>query len=259
MDSYWMSTVNVPESANASGAEVCNSCSGVTPCIVMKNDGVLYHQVLSFSPEHWTKVVLQEHAAVGRGLSSVLEVQHGAVPPHQCHTPQWSPPSSGDQDKTTTLGTELHHSSWQCKEWHRCCHGPLELLVMGDSGTATVLTRYESMRLRSLLQIERTTARDPVQHKRWTYLCYRAANTVHQQRGCAHGVRRLPNIWQKVINKGGRLHPRYINVVRLWIKPYQKYRAAAIILLSNPCIYERNENAFSCYVYIYCLRCIILS
>ena len=33
--------------------------------IDMKNDGVSYHQVSSFSPEHWKKVVLQEHAVVG--------------------------------------------------------------------------------------------------------------------------------------------------------------------------------------------------
>ena len=39
--------------------------SGVTTCIVMNNSGVLYHQVSSFSPERWTKVVLQERAAVG--------------------------------------------------------------------------------------------------------------------------------------------------------------------------------------------------
>ena len=32
------------------------------------------------------------------------------------------------------------------------------------------LTRYESMRLRSLRLSERTTARDTVQHKRWIYL-----------------------------------------------------------------------------------------
>ena len=31
--------------------EVYGSSSGVTPCIVMKNVGVLYHQVSSFSPE----------------------------------------------------------------------------------------------------------------------------------------------------------------------------------------------------------------
>ena len=51
MDAYQVSTVDVPESPIASGArDLCNS-SGVTPCIIMKNDGVLYHQVSSFSPE----------------------------------------------------------------------------------------------------------------------------------------------------------------------------------------------------------------
>ena len=56
--------VDVPESPIVSGARVRDSSSNVTPCIVMKNDGVLYHQVLSFSPERWTKVVLQECAVV---------------------------------------------------------------------------------------------------------------------------------------------------------------------------------------------------
>ena len=42
-----------------------DSISGETPCIVMKND-VLYHKVSSFSPERWTKVVLQERAEVCR-------------------------------------------------------------------------------------------------------------------------------------------------------------------------------------------------
>ena len=41
------------------------------------------------------------------------------------------------QEKTTTLGgTEPHHSSWQCKESHRCCHGPLVPLAVGDSVTS---------------------------------------------------------------------------------------------------------------------------
>ena len=89
----------------------------------------------------------------------------------------WTP------EKTTTLGgTEPHHSSWQCKESHHRCHGPLAPLEMENSGTSTVLTRYEFMRLSSLHQSERATARDPVQHKRWTYPCYRAVNTEHQQR-----------------------------------------------------------------------------
>ena len=38
-----------------------------------------------------------------------------------------------NQEKTTTLcGTEPHHSSWQFKESHRCCHWPLAPLEMGD-------------------------------------------------------------------------------------------------------------------------------
>ena len=61
----------------------------------------------------------------------------------------------------------------------------------------------ESMRLRSLCRSERTTARDPVQHKIWIYPCYRAVNTEHYKNGRTGGARRLPNIWQKVINKGG--------------------------------------------------------
>ena len=68
-------------------------------------------------------------------------------------------------------GTEPHHSSRQCKESHHCCcHGPLVPLVMGNSRTSNILTLRESMQLWSLHQSERTTARDPVLHKKWTYL-----------------------------------------------------------------------------------------
>ena len=89
------------------------------------------------------------------------------------------PPSSGAQEKTTSVGrTEPLHSSWQCKESHFCCcRGPLALLALVESGTFTVLIQYESMLLLSLRQSERTTVRDPVQHKRWTYPCYKAVNT----------------------------------------------------------------------------------
>ena len=44
--------------------KVRDSSSGMTPCIFMKNYGVLYHQE-SFSSKRWTKVVLQERAVVG--------------------------------------------------------------------------------------------------------------------------------------------------------------------------------------------------
>ena len=60
------------------------------------------------------------------------------------------------QEKTTTPGgTEPHYSSRQWKESHHCCHGPLAPLAMGESGTSSVLTRYESMWLRSLRQSEK--------------------------------------------------------------------------------------------------------
>ena len=92
-------------------------------------------------------------------------------------------PSSSAQERTTTLGgTEPYHSSWQCKESRRCCcHGHLAPLTNGDSRTS-VFPRYGSMRLRSLHQSDRTTARDPVQYKRWTYQCYNSVITQHQQR-----------------------------------------------------------------------------
>ena len=89
-DSYRVSTKDFPESPIAMAQEVHDSSTCLTPCIVMKNDGVLYHQESSFYPE--------------------------------------------------------------------------------------------SMRLRSFRQSEWTIARDPVQHKRLTYPCYRAVNREHQQK-----------------------------------------------------------------------------
>ena len=61
VDSYRMSMVDVP------AQEVRDSSSGVPPCTVMKIDRVPYHQVSSFSPERWTKLVLQGRAVVGSG------------------------------------------------------------------------------------------------------------------------------------------------------------------------------------------------
>ena len=65
MDSYRVSTVDVLEYPMSVAQEVHDS-SGVTPCILMNNDEVLYYEVSSFSPDRCTKVVLQEHAVVGR-------------------------------------------------------------------------------------------------------------------------------------------------------------------------------------------------
>ena len=99
------------------------------------------------------------------------------------------------QEKTMTLvGTKFQQS--------RCCHGAVAPLAMRDSGTSTIFTRYESMWLRFPCQSERTTARDPVNHKKWTSPCYRAFNAEDQQRWTT-----LSKHWAKVKNKGeGRLY-----------------------------------------------------
>ena len=56
-------------------------------------------------------------------------------------------------------------------------------LLLSHSCAADNRTRpIRVERLRFLRQSERTTATSPVQHKRWTYPCYRAVNTEHQQR-----------------------------------------------------------------------------
>ena len=104
--------------------------------------------------------------------------------------------------RETLDGTDFRHSSWQCKESYRCyCHGPLAPLAMRDSGASTVLTRYEFTRLRSLRQSEGTITRGPVQHKRWTCPCILVVQYGTSTMD-ALTVRRFPNIWQKVINKG---------------------------------------------------------
>ena len=103
------------------------------------------------------------------------------------------------QEKTTTVGgTEPHHSSWQCKESRYCCHGPLVLLAMGDSGTSTVLTRYESMWLRSLHQSERTTAERTWYNTRDELMRAIGQSVWNSNKdGGADGVRCLPDIWKK--------------------------------------------------------------
>jgi hypothetical protein len=56
-------------------------------------------------------------------------------------------------------------------------------LAMGDTGISALCTRYESVRVQSLRQNERTTARDTLQHRRGDYSCCRAV-TAGQQEKC---------------------------------------------------------------------------
>ena len=53
-----------------------------------------------------------------------------------------------------------------------------------------------------LHQNERTTTRDPAQYTRWTYPCYRAVNTEHQQRWTHWWCKTPYKHVTKVINKG---------------------------------------------------------
>ena len=59
--------------------DVHDSSGGVTPCFVMKNDGVLYHQVSLFSLEHRMKVVLQERSVIGSVYHIYVEVSEAYV------------------------------------------------------------------------------------------------------------------------------------------------------------------------------------
>ena len=56
--------------------EVYDCSSGVAPCKVMKNGGILYYLVKSFSPGRWTNVVLQECAVEG----SVYHLRAAVLP-----------------------------------------------------------------------------------------------------------------------------------------------------------------------------------
>ena len=110
-----------------------------------------------------------------------------------------------NREETMSLGgTEPHHSSWQCKKSHPCCHGPLAPLTMGDSGTSTLLTRYEYMRLRSLRQSEKTTEGNRY-NTRYELVCYRAVNMEYQQRWTRWWCTMPSKVWQKVINWARKL------------------------------------------------------
>ena len=142
---------------------------------------------------------------------------------------------SGENDDTRWYRTLTFFMTLQ--EVTPYCHGPFAPLVMRDTETATVFTRYESMLLRSLRKSERTIARDPVQDKRYSGQSIRNINKDER----TDGVWYLPNFWKKVINKRcGELYWGYMNVVPLWIKPCQKCRTVAIILIQPLYLFSTN-------------------
>ena len=102
---------------------------------------------------------------------------------------------------TTLGGTKPHHSTWQYKESHRCCcHGPSWAAGYGRFWN---IHRTHPIWVHASHIGERTTARDPVQHKRWTYPSYRAVNTEHQQGWTRWWCTTPSKHLVKVISKGG--------------------------------------------------------
>ena len=88
-----------------------------------------------------------------------------------------------------------------------------------DSGTSTVLTLMNACDYDLFAKvIKKTTARDPVQHKRLTYPCFKAANTEHQKRWTGWWCT-TPSKHLAESDKAELLQWRYINVLPLWIKP----------------------------------------
>ena len=67
-----VSMVDVPEPPLPAAQEIRRSSRGVTPCIVMKNGGFIYHQILSFYPESMRLRFLRQ----SEGTTARDPVQH---------------------------------------------------------------------------------------------------------------------------------------------------------------------------------------
>ena len=80
MNSYRVSMAVVSVSPIASGAakEIHDNVGSMSPCIVMKDDGIRCQQVLSLSPECWTKMITEE-IAVHRCSTSSKEARSSIV------------------------------------------------------------------------------------------------------------------------------------------------------------------------------------
>ncbi|KAJ4434378.1 hypothetical protein ANN_22938 [Periplaneta americana] len=131
-----------------------------------------------------TQSAVMEMFIVAYDIDGVI--LHHAVPPRAdgksgllLQVPA-APPSSSPQEKTTTLG------------------GPVAPLAMGDSGTSTVLTRYDPCDYDLF-----TKVKEPLRGTRYNIrdelirALGRSIRNINKD-GRADGVRRLPNIWQKV-------------------------------------------------------------
>ena len=103
---------------------------------------------------------------------------------------------------------------------------------MGDSEISSVLSRYESMRLQSFRQMKELLrgSRDDRIHT-----IGRSVRNINKD-GRADGVRRFPNIWQKVINKGGMTILKVHKCCTSVNKVMSEISNCCHYILSNPCI-----------------------
>ena len=166
--------------------------SGVTPCIVMKKDVVLYHQVSSFSTESMrlrshrqsTGSCILRQFLTSYVISVASDIEREKSDKF-CSVALFSAWGSFTCRKSTTRDPRLYFSSkrshtqdfYALKKIHR--PRPGSNLRTSDPEACMITTGPPGS---TLLQSERTTARDSVQHKRWTYLFYRTVNTGSQQR-----------------------------------------------------------------------------
>ena len=121
MDSFCVSTVDVPESPIASSARGLGQQRDATPCIVMKNDGVLCHSFLLSIGWRWCCRTCNSR----QHLQSAFEVQHDAVLPDQCNIPQWTSLPQPIVEGTFSLDEE---------NWNASIHliGVLSLVHMSE-------------------------------------------------------------------------------------------------------------------------------
>ena len=127
--------------------------------------------------------------------------------------------------------TESHHSSWQ---------GVTPLLLPRTSCAAGNGRFRNIHRTHPMSPCDYdlfAKVKDPLRGTRYNTIdelraIGRAIRNINKD-GRADSVRRLPNIWQKVINKGRWLYWRYINVVCLWQSHVQNIEFLPLVFIQS--------------------------
>ena len=162
-------------------AQEVRDSSSVTPCIVMKNDGVLYQQVLYI-------VISGEYGGCSR-------ISH-----YQQHK------------SSVTAAVWLLALSWRMMEFctNKCCR------FLMSTCDYDLFTKVKEP-LRGTWYNTRDELINAIGQSIWNII----------KDGCTNGVWHLPNIWQKVINKGTTILKVH-KCCTLWLKSCEKYQTVAI-------------------------------